>query len=90
MPSYVIESYAAGSMVDAQRERAQLAATLGAGVRYVRTTFLPDEETALHVFTATSSDAVREAAHNVALPYERIVEAVEDSAEPKVQPSRRR
>ena len=78
MPSYLVESYAAGSVVDDQRERR--AAELGAGVRYVRTTFLPGDETVLHVFEASSAEALREAARAAALPYERIVEAVEGSA----------
>ena len=83
MPSYVIESYAAGSVVQDQQERARLAAELGTGVRYVRTTFLPEDETLLHLFEATSPDALRRAARDAALAYERIVEAVEGSAEPQ-------
>jgi hypothetical protein len=80
--NYLVESYAAGSAVEDQRERAQLAAELGTGVRYVRTTHLPGDETFLHVFEAESAEAVREAARVAALPYERIVEAVEGTAEP--------
>jgi hypothetical protein len=77
MQSYLVESYAANSGVEDQRERAQLAAEVGTGVRYVRTTFLPGDETLLHVFEAESPEAVREAVRVAALPYERIVEAVE-------------
>ncbi len=83
MPSYVVESYAAGRVVPEQRERARRAAELGTGIRYVRTTFLPQDETLLHVFEATSADALRAAASHAALAYERIVEAVEGSAEPQ-------
>lgn len=81
MRSYVVESYGAGSVVQDQRDRARLAAELGRGVRYVRTTFLPGDETLFHLFEATSSDALQEAARDAALPYERIVEAVEGPAE---------
>ena len=81
MPSYLVESYGAGSVVKDQRRRARLAAELGTGVRYVRTTFLPGDETLLHLFEATSPDALRQAARDAALPYERIVEAVEGSHE---------
>jgi hypothetical protein len=70
MPSYAIESYSASSTVETQRERAQLVAVVGTGVPYVRTTFLPGDETVLHLFEARSSDALG----NAALPYERIVE----------------
>lgn len=78
MQSYLVESYAANSGVEDQRERAQLAGEVGTGVRYVRTTFLPGDETLLHVFEAESPEAVREAVQVAALPYERIVEAVEE------------
>ena len=77
MQSYLVESYTANSGAEDQRERAQLAAKVGTGVRYVRTTFLPGDETLLHVFEAESPEAVREAVRVAALPYERIVEAVE-------------
>ena len=82
MTSYLVESYASGSVADDQRERAQLAAEVGSGVRYVRTTFLPEDETVLHVFEAATPEALREAARIAALPYDRIVEAVEGSVGP--------
>jgi len=82
MPSYLVQSYAAAGVVDDQRERARMAAELGTGVRYVRTTFLPGDETVLHAFEAASPAALLGAARNAGLPYERIVEAVEAGAEP--------
>lgn len=78
MPSYLVESYAGGSLVVDQRERARQVADPAAGIRYVRTTFLPGDETALHVFEAPSLAALRDAAGQAALPYERIIDAVED------------
>jgi hypothetical protein len=81
MPSYLVESYAASGAADAQRDRARLAAKLGTDVRHLRTTFLPGDETLLHVFEAASPEALREAAQAAELPYERIVEAVEGSAD---------
>jgi len=81
VPTYVVESYLADGL-DAfteARERARRAAELGAGVRYVRTTFLPGDETVLHVFEARSQEALRRAAGLAALEYERLVEAVEGS-----------
>jgi hypothetical protein len=77
MQSYLVESYAANSGVEDQRERARVAAEVGAGVRYIRTTFLPGDETLLHLFEAESPEAIRKAVRVAALPYERIVEAVE-------------
>jgi hypothetical protein len=83
MPGYLVESYAAGSVVDDERRRAERAAELGTGIRYVRTTFLPGDETLLHMFVAMSPDALRDAVRDAALSYDRIVEAVEGSAETK-------
>ena len=55
----------------------------GAGVRYVRTTFLPGDETVLHLFEASSSEALVRAVRSAALPYDRILEAIEGSTEPQ-------
>jgi hypothetical protein len=83
--SYLVESYAAGAGVDDQRRRARQAAEVGIDVRYIRTMFLPGDETLLHVFEAPSPEALREAARVAALPYERIVEAVEGSSESQLE-----
>jgi hypothetical protein len=79
MPSYVVESYAADSpaALGEARARAQLTAELGKGVRYVRTTFLPGDETLLHLFEAPSAEALGQAGELAELSYERIVEAIE-------------
>ena len=81
MPKYLVESYGANREADLTdaRERALRTAELGADVRYVRTTFLPDDETVLHVFEAASAGALRRAVGLAELPHERIVEAVEGS-----------
>jgi uncharacterized protein YchJ len=79
MPRYLVESYATGEAVQEACRRARRAAQLHAGVTYVRTTFLPDDETLLHEFEAASAEAVERAGRLVALPFERIVEAVEAS-----------
>lgn len=84
MPSYLVEAYLADSQaaVDEARERARRTAEHGAGVRYVRTTFLPGDETILHLFEAPSASALNEAGRRAALKFERIVEAVEGTAQP--------
>jgi hypothetical protein len=87
VPSYLVESYLADSLdaVEDQRERARSLADEEAGLRYVRTTFLPGDETILHVFEAPSIAALRRAAHLADLAHERIVEAVEPSAGPAAE-----
>ena len=79
MPSYHVESYlpdAPPALAEAQR-RARCAAEVGDRVRYVRTTFLPRDETCFHLFEAPSSELLGKAMQLAALQYERIVEAVE-------------
>ena len=83
MPTYLMESFAANpddALRDA-RERAIRAAEIGIDVRYVRTTFLPGEQTLLHVFEAASPGALEQAVRAAQLSYERIVDAVEGSPE---------
>lgn len=81
MPRYLVESYATGDGVADACRRARLAAEQHGGVRYLRTTFLPADETLLHLFEAPSAGAIADAGARAALPFERIVEAVEASAE---------
>jgi hypothetical protein len=83
VPSYLVESYASSdSALSSARVRARRAAELGTGVRYVRTTFLPGDEVVLHLFEAPSLAALDEAGRRAALPFERIIEAVEGSPSP--------
>lgn len=80
MPNYLLESYVSNTpgALDDSRERAQRAAELGGvGIRYVRTTFLRDDETCFHVFEASSPDALVEAARRAGLPDVRVTEAIE-------------
>jgi hypothetical protein len=80
MPSFLVESYLAdtpGAVAEA-RDRARLTARLGGSVRYVRTTFLPDDETILHLFEAPSATALDHAGRLAGLPVDRIVAALED------------
>jgi hypothetical protein len=80
MPTYIVESYAADGGVADQRDRAELAAGLGTGISYIRTTVLPGDQTLLHLFEATSSDALQEAITIASLDCDRIVEVFEADA----------
>ena len=77
MPRFLVESYSSGAAVAASRDRARLTARLGSGVRYVRSTFLPGDETVMHMFEAPSAEALGEAGRRAALEFQRIVEAIE-------------
>jgi hypothetical protein len=78
MPRYIVESYSSGAGVDEARERARRTAELGDGVTYLRTIFLPADETVLHLFDAPSAETLGEAGLSAALPFQRIVVVVEE------------
>ena len=82
MPKYLLEAYVPDSMsaLGDARENAERTATLGEGIRHVRTTFLPEDQLVQHVFEAPSAGVLRRAGARAALRYERLVEAFEESA----------
>jgi len=83
VPRFLVESYVAASSAafDDACERARLTAEEARGVRYVDTTYLPGDETVLHLFDAPSAEALEEAGRRAGLQFERIVQAVNDSAD---------
>ncbi len=92
MPSYLVEVYLPQSRADEARatgRRARAAAEQlsreGVPIRYVRTTFLPDDETCFHLFEAASAEVVEEASSRAELGRARVVLAIEAS-----RPARRR
>lgn len=86
MPSYLVEVYLPRAQADEARasgRRARAAAEElsgeGVSIRYVRTTFLPDDETCFHLFEAPELAAVEEVSRRAALGCARIVGAIEAS-----------
>ena len=84
MPSYLVEVYLPRSRAREARaagRRARAAAEQlsreGVPVRYVRTTYLPDDETCFHIFEAASEEAVSEACRRAGIGTGRIVPALE-------------
>ena len=77
MPTFIVESYGAAGAVADQRARAELIPRLATGISYVRTTIVPGDQTLLHVFEASSPEALRDAVAIAALECDRIVEVVE-------------
>jgi hypothetical protein len=86
VPNYLVESYAPHRhpVVDDACERARQVGQLEDGVRYVRTTFIPEDETILHLFEASSTEALQRALRLASLQHERIVEAIEDTGSDQV------
>jgi hypothetical protein len=91
VPDYCLELYLAGgsrAALEAAAGRARAAAESfrahGRSVRYLRSTYLPEDETCLHFFTASSVEDVAEVAHQAELTGNRITRAIHGD-----QPSRR-
>ncbi len=87
MAEFLVELYVSREhtrAVEAGARRAEAAAKEltreGTPVRYLRSIFVPEDETCFYLYEADSGDAVREAARRAGLPFDRIAEAV---AEPK-------
>jgi Protein of unknown function (DUF4242) len=92
MPTYLVEAYMPRSHAQEARAAGRRARTAaeevsreGTPVRYVRTTFLPDDETCFHLFEAASAEGVEEVSRRAALGRARVVPAIEAS-----RPARRR
>jgi hypothetical protein len=83
VPSFLVETYVADDpSAHAEVERlAREAAALAGDVQLVRTTFLPSDELALHLFQAPSAEALDRAARGAGLRYDRIVDALEPHPE---------
>ena len=82
--TFLVEVYLARSRCDdvdgtasRVRQAAEELTREGTSVRYVRTTFVPDDETCFHVFEAGDRDAVVELTRRAGLADGRIVPAVE-------------
>jgi hypothetical protein len=83
---FLLEFYVArtdSGVVGHGAERARLAAKEltrdGTPIRFVRSIFVPEDETCFYLYEAETVEAVREAARRAALPSERIVEAISES-----------
>jgi hypothetical protein len=91
MPRYLVEAYIPRARAEEAyatgrraRDAAEELVREGVVVSYVRTTFLPDDETCFHVFEAASVHAVGEVCSRAGLGSPRIVVAVEGNHRPDV------
>jgi Nickel responsive protein SCO4226-like len=90
MPNYLVESYLPRGRADVLQEaaaRVRLAAEAlaveGTPIRYLRSTFLPDDEICLHLLEADSAALVSEAGRRAGIVFERVLETVLVSTAPK-------
>lgn len=87
MPEFLLELYVSrsdrGAVIDGAG-RAGLAAQRlrrdGASVKYLRSIFVPDDETCFLVYEARSADDVRRAASLAGLPAAHVLEVLESDA----------
>jgi acid phosphatase class B len=91
VPDYCLELYLAGGSPAALEDAAECARAAaesfgarGRSVRYLRSTYLPEDETCLHFFAAASGEDVAEAARQAGLTGNRITRSIDAD-----QPSRR-
>jgi hypothetical protein len=82
MPKYMVERHLPGFKAEQLPSAAALAkrvtgemAKEGTPIRYLGSTFVPDEERCMCLFEAPSPAAVREANTRAGLPLDRIIEA---------------
>ena len=60
------------------RDAAEQLTREGTPVRYLRSLFVPEDETCFHLYDADSADAVRDTLHRAQLDFEHVAEAIED------------
>jgi hypothetical protein len=80
MPNYCLELYlphGSAARIEEAAADAQRAAAGGRRVRYLRTTYLADDETCLHFFQAASVEHVTDAARRAGLTTGRITRSVD-------------
>jgi hypothetical protein len=82
--TFLVEHYRPGvtaeecqSTADRVRAAAEQMGRAGAGIRFLHSTFVPEDEAAFCVFEAQSSDLVEEAYERADVRFERIVHALE-------------
>ena len=85
MAQFLLELYVSRSDATAvervaasARRAAQQLTREGKPVRYLRSIFVPEDETCFHLYEAASACVVKEAARRAALPFDRVTEAVVD------------
>jgi hypothetical protein len=84
VPDYCLEVYLAGgspAALEGAAARARAAAesfgARGRSVRYLRSTYLPEDETCLHFFAAAAREDVAEAARQAGLTGDRITRSID-------------
>lgn len=85
MPKYMVELYvprddyaAVERGVEQTRRAAELLTGHGTPVRYLRSIFVPEDETCFFLLEAADADSAQAAARATELPFERVATAVSE------------
>jgi hypothetical protein len=88
MPEFLVELYVSPADAASTNRRAEQArraaeelSNQGTSVRYLRSIFVPDDETCFHLYRASSLAAVQEVGSRAGLRFERISQAVAEPYE---------
>jgi Protein of unknown function (DUF4242) len=79
MPEFLVELYLPrmdAAVLERARAGAELLTREGTPVHYVRSIFVPEDETCFLIYEAASPEAVRAAAGRAALRFERVLDLV--------------
>ncbi len=86
MAEFLVESYVTqrdSATFDREAERCRVAAEEmtreGTPVRFLRSIFIPEDETCFYLYEAASAELVRELARRAQLPFDRVAEALADA-----------
>lgn len=95
MAEFILECYAPRADTTGVEQRAERTRRAveqltreGLDVRFVRSIFVPEEETCFFLYEASSADAVREAARRSALPFAHIAEVAASGSTPELEETR--
>jgi hypothetical protein len=83
MKSYLVELYQPAGPdngpagAESARAAASALAREGIEVRYLRSIFIPEDETCFHLFEAASAEAIDQVSRRAAFEHERIVEVLQ-------------
>ncbi|MGD0084471.1 MAG: nickel-binding protein [Acidimicrobiales bacterium] len=89
MHEFAAEQYLSGADTAAAKRDASIAriaaeqmAREGISIEFVRSIFVPEDETCIHIYQADSIEAVREVAARAALRFDRVSEAITETGYP--------
>lgn len=76
MPSFLVELYLPAATAERREAIARAArAVASADVRYLRSIFLPEEDTCFHEYESANGDVLAALLAHAELPYQRLIEA---------------